>query len=83
MFDGFVFSARETVDMPAPGDTRPARHQLELRDLVWEIACLPVARAVQALADLLNRMQFLSIQQYLSLVFAALVLLLLTLAIWT
>jgi formate hydrogenlyase subunit 3/multisubunit Na+/H+ antiporter MnhD subunit len=83
VFDGFVFTARETVDMPAPGDVRPARHQLEMRDLVWEIACLPVARAVQTLADLLNRMQFLSIQQYLSLVFAALVVLLLTLAIWT
>jgi formate hydrogenlyase subunit 3/multisubunit Na+/H+ antiporter MnhD subunit len=83
VFDGFVFSARESVDMPAPGDVRPARHELLLRDLVWEIACLPVARAAQKLADVLNRMQFLTIQQYLGLVFAALVVLLLALAIWT
>ena len=74
---------RERVDMPAPGDMRPARHELLVRDLAWEIAYKPVVGAVQKLADLLNRLQFLTIQQYLSLVFAALIVLLLVLAIWT
>jgi hydrogenase-4 component B len=83
VFCGFVFTARESVDMPAPGDMRPARHELRVRDLAWEFAYRPVVRAVQKLADVLNKLQFLTIQQYLSLVFAALVVLLLALAIWT
>jgi NADH:ubiquinone oxidoreductase subunit 5 (subunit L)/multisubunit Na+/H+ antiporter MnhA subunit len=83
VFGGFVFQARETVDMPAPGDLRPARFDLQLRDLVWEFAYLPIIRGVQKLADNLNKLQFLTIRQYLSLVFAALVLLLLALAVWT
>jgi formate hydrogenlyase subunit 3/multisubunit Na+/H+ antiporter MnhD subunit len=83
VFDGFVFKARETVDMPAPGDLRPARFDLQLRDVGWEVGYLPVVRAVQSLADNLNKLQFLTIRQYLSLVFAALILLLLALAVWT
>jgi len=83
VFAGFVFTARERVDMPAPGDMRPARHDLRVRDLAWEVGYQPVLTAVQKVADALNKMQFLTIQQYLSLVFAALVLLLLALAIWT
>jgi hypothetical protein len=69
--------------MPAPGDLRPARFELQVRDLAWDFAYQPVVRAVQKLADLLNRLQFLTIQQYLSLVFTALVILLLALAMWT
>jgi hydrogenase-4 component B len=83
VFSGFVFESRETVDMPAPGELRPARFELSVRDLVWELAYRPVTRGVQAGADALNGLQFLTIRQYLSLVFAALVLLLLALAIWT
>ncbi|MGO8739885.1 hydrogenase 4 subunit B [Rhodoblastus sp.] len=83
VFAGFVFRAREQVDMPAPGDPRPARFDLAVQDLVWDLVYRPVARGVQAGADALNGLQFLTIRQYLSLVFAALVLLLLALAIWT
>jgi hydrogenase-4 component B len=42
----------------------------------------PIARAVEAIAGWLNRLQYLSIRRYLSFVFAALVGLLLVLAIW-
>jgi hypothetical protein len=42
----------------------------------------PVARGVGLAADRLNRLQFLTIRQFLSLVFSALVLLLLVLALW-
>ena len=68
--------------MPPPGDTRPARLTVELRDLVWDVLYAPLAAGVSVAADRLNHLQFLTIRQFLSLVFAALVILLLVLAIW-
>ena len=81
-FGTVVFRAREQVEMPPPGDTRAARLTVTLRDLVWDTLYAPVATAVGITADRLNHLQFLTIRQFLSLVFAALVLLLLVLAIW-
>ncbi|HEY7552607.1 MAG TPA: hydrogenase 4 subunit B [Hyphomicrobiaceae bacterium] len=78
-----VFQARERVDMPAPGDARPARLLVTLRDLIWEGIYAPVARAVGVVGDRLNHLQFLTIRQYLSLVFVALVGLLLAVSAWT
>jgi len=83
VFGTLVFHARDHVDMPAPGDTRPARLRIELHDLVWEGMYLPIVGAVGFSADRLNRLQFLTIRRYLSLVFATLVTLLLVLAIWS
>jgi hypothetical protein len=68
--------------MPPPGDMRPARLTVELRDLIWDGIYAPVAGGVGFAADRLNSLQFLTIRQFLSLVFAALVVLLLVLAIW-
>ena len=68
--------------MPAPGDTGPARFRLEMRDLIWEICYAPIAGIIDFAATRLNRMQFLTIRRYLSLVFLALVSLLLVLVIW-
>jgi hydrogenase-4 component B len=82
VFGSVVFRARETVEMPAPGDMRPARLTVTLHDIAWEALYAPVAMAVNEVADRLNRLQFLTIRQFLSLVFAALVSLLLVLAIW-
>jgi hydrogenase-4 component B len=82
VFGTMVFHAREHVDMPPPGDGRPARITVELRDLVWDGLYAPIATGVGLAADRLNGLQFLTIRQFLSLVFAALVLLLLVLAIW-
>ena len=82
VFGSAVFRAREHVDMPRPGDLRAARLTVELRDLVWETLYAPIAGAVAFAADRLNHLQFLTIRQFLSLVVAALVLLLLVLAIW-
>jgi hydrogenase-4 component B len=82
VFGTFVFRAREQVDMPPPGDPRPARLTVELRDLVWEGCYAPLAGAVGFAAERLNHLQFLTIRRYLSLVFGALVLLLLALALW-
>jgi hydrogenase-4 component B len=77
-----VFGAREHVEMPPPGDMRPARITVELHDRIWDAIYAPLAGAVAFAADRLNAMQFLTIRQYLTLVFTALVSLLMVLAIW-
>ena len=82
VFGTLVFRAREQVEMPPPGDTGPARLRVVMRDLVWDLLYAPVAGAVEFAAERLNLLQFLTIRQYLSLVFFALVALLLALAIW-
>jgi hypothetical protein len=61
---------------------RPARIVVDLRDLIWDALYMPIAAAIHVAADRLNHLQFLTIRQFLSLVFAALVILLLVLAIW-
>ena len=82
VFGTVVFRAREHGEMPPPGDMRPARFKVDLRDFVWDMLYAPVAAGVGTAADQLNHLQFLTIRQFLSLVFAALVILLLVLAIW-
>ena len=83
VFGTVVFQAREHAEMPPPGDTRPARLEVELHDPVWETFYAPLVAGVGIAADRLNRLQFLTIRQFLSLVFAALVILLLVLAVWS
>ena len=61
---------------------RPARLHLQLRDLIWDALYAPVADAVDAAATRLNHLQFLTIRRYLTLVFGALVFLLLVIAVW-
>jgi hypothetical protein len=82
VFGTLAFRAREEVDMPPPGDLRPARLEVSLQDLVWDGVYAPVAGAVGFAADRLNNLQFLTIRRYLALVFLALVFLLLVLALW-
>jgi hydrogenase-4 component B len=82
VFGTLVFRAREEIDMPAPGDSQPARMHVHLRDLLWDTLYLPVAKTVAFTADTLNRVQFLTIRGYLTLVSGALVALLVVLAIW-
>ena len=82
VFGTSVFRAREEIDMPHPGDPRPARLHVQLRDRVWDILYAPVARFVGVCADVVNRVQFLTIRGYLTLVFGTLVALLVILAVW-
>jgi hydrogenase-4 component B len=82
VYGTMMFSAREMGEMPAPGSTQPARLTVELRDLIWDALYAPVAVGIGYAAEKLNSLQFLTIRQYLSLVFAALVILLVVLAIW-
>jgi hydrogenase-4 component B len=69
--------------MPPPGDTRPARLTVHMTDPIWDWLYAPLASAIGAAADRLNRLQFLTIRQFLTLVFCALVILLLVLAVWS
>jgi formate hydrogenlyase subunit 3/multisubunit Na+/H+ antiporter MnhD subunit len=83
VFGTMMFHARDHVEMPPPGDIRPARLKIELHDLIWEVMYAPIVGAVGVSSEWLNRLQFLTIRRYLSLVFATLVTLLLVLAIWS
>jgi len=82
VYGSTLFRAREIVDMPAPGDMRPARLVVVLHDLAWDGLYSPLTRIVQFIAGHLDRLHFLTIRQYLSLVFLSLVLLLMVLALW-
>ncbi|HEY6258176.1 MAG TPA: hydrogenase 4 subunit B [Xanthobacteraceae bacterium] len=82
VFGTLVFAAREDVEMPPPGDMRAARIKVTLRDLIWDAIYAPLVAGLGLAADRLNKLQFLTIRQYLTLVFTALVSLLLVLAIW-
>jgi formate hydrogenlyase subunit 3/multisubunit Na+/H+ antiporter MnhD subunit len=82
VFGSVVFRAREEVHIPAPGDVRAARLHVQLRDVPWDLLYVPAARLVNYAAERLNRMQFLTIRGYLTLVFGALVVLLMVLSIW-
>ena len=87
VFGEVVFLARERVDMPVPGDARPARLTVTLRDPVWDAIYAPVSGAVWFAAEKLSYLQFLTIRQFLSLVFAVLVgllfVLMLVMLIWS
>ena len=82
VFGAIAFAAHEQVEMPPPGDPRPAILQRFLRDPVWDFMYAPVANAIGASATLLNYIQFFTIRRYLSFVFIALVVLLVVLALW-
>ena len=82
VFGPLLFRAQERVEMPPPGDIRPARLAVRLDDLIWNALYLPLVEGVRVATDRLNVLQFLTIRRYLSLVFAALVVLLLVIAIW-
>ena len=79
MLGNALLSARESVDMPRPGETRAAQYSAHFADpaFAW-LATLAVAR--DALAARLERLRDFSIRQCLSLGFATLVALLALLA---
>jgi formate hydrogenlyase subunit 3/multisubunit Na+/H+ antiporter MnhD subunit len=82
VFGTVVFRAREEVHMPPPGDADAARLHVRLRDVPWDLLYAPTATLVGFVADRLNKVQFLTIRAYLTLVFGALVVLLMVLAVW-
>lgn len=82
VFGSVTFGARDIVDMPPPDDPRPAKLRRAIRDPVWDFLYAPITGLVDGAAGLLDHMQFLTIRAYLSMVFVALVVLLVVLALW-
>jgi formate hydrogenlyase subunit 3/multisubunit Na+/H+ antiporter MnhD subunit len=82
VFGATVFQVREVAHMPPPGDPAPARFHVRVFDPAWRFAYGPLARGVRSGAVRLNALQFLTIRSYLTLVFAALILLLVVVAAW-
>lgn len=76
-----AFSARERVDMPPPGDARPARLEVDQKDHLWNYLYMAPARSVMVASQRLNALQFLSIRRYLVLMFWALIILLFVTAV--
>ncbi|HSK38677.1 MAG TPA: hydrogenase 4 subunit B, partial [Arenibaculum sp.] len=81
VFGTLAFAARESVDIPAPGETRPARFVLRLRDPAWDLVYTPVVRAVGWVGRRVNALQFLTIRRYLTMMFFALVVVLVVVAV--
>ena len=82
VFGSIVFHARESVEIPQPGDMSAARFDVRMRDYAWDLLYAPVAVAVSGAADWFNRVQYFSIRRYLTLVFGALIFLLSVVALW-
>ena len=82
VFGTVLFRARETVDMPKPGDVRAAVFKLSYLDYVWDYAYVPITKAVQFISGRLDAFQYLSIRRYLMFAFFTLVSLLIVVALW-
>jgi formate hydrogenlyase subunit 3/multisubunit Na+/H+ antiporter MnhD subunit len=82
VFGASVFRVREHVDMPPPGAMRAGHFQVRVFDPAWFAIYGPIARSVRSTAIVLNQIQFLTIRSYLTLVFGALIVLLLVVAAW-
>jgi hypothetical protein len=82
VFGTTVFDIHEKVDMPRPGAMRAGHFYIKIFDPAWRFAYGPIGRAVLTVAGKLNRLQFLTIRRYLTLVFVALIVLLIVVAAW-
>ncbi|MBR0825462.1 hydrogenase 4 subunit B [Bradyrhizobium manausense] len=81
VFGSVIFAAREIGEMPPPSSPRPARLTVEMRDLIWDGLYGPIANAIGFATIRINVLQFLTIRSYLTLVFVALIVLLLVVAL--
>jgi hydrogenase-4 component B len=82
VFGATLFHVREHVDMPSPGEMRAGHFRVKVFDPVWRFGYGPLARGVGTAATRLNGLQFLTIRRYLTMVFFALIVLLIVVAIW-
>lgn len=80
VYGSTLLGARETVDMPAPGEMRAARLDVRMTDYAWRWLYVAPANALLAASRRLNFIQYLTIRRYLVLMFLALVILLLVTA---
>jgi hydrogenase-4 component B len=80
-FGAALLRAQEHVDTPDPGETRPGRIVVEMHDPSERLLFGPVAAARARLSDFAERVQALSVRRTLSLMFAALILFLVVVAL--
>ena len=76
-----ILGATERVDMPEPGQTRAARLVVRSKDPATALLFQPVIRWRGVLSAQADRLQFLTIQRTLSLIFAVLVLFLIVIVL--
>ncbi|WFU71987.1 hydrogenase 4 subunit B [Bradyrhizobium sp. CB2312] len=81
VFGSVIFAAREIGEMPQPLSPAPARLTVDMRDLIWDALYAPIAKVIGVVTERINLLQFLTIRRYLTLVFAALIVLLLVVAL--
>lgn len=81
VYGSTVFSARDNVDMPLPGEIRAAHFEVKSTDHLWNVFYAKPANVVMDFATRLNSLQFLTIRRYLVLMFSALIVLLLVTAV--
>jgi len=81
VFGGLVFRAREIGEMPPPGGMAPARLTVKMHDVIWDTLYAPIGNGIGFVTARINVLQFLTIRRYLSLVFVALITLLLVLTL--
>ena len=67
--------------MPPPGSNVPARFVVDMHDPIWETLYAPIGKAIGFATERINVLQFLTIRRYLTLVFMALIVLLVVLAL--
>ena len=81
VFGPTLLAARESVEMPAPGEPGPARLTASIRDPFWRGLYQPVVDCVGWATERSNALQFLTIRRYLTLMFLALAVLLTLVAV--
>jgi formate hydrogenlyase subunit 3/multisubunit Na+/H+ antiporter MnhD subunit len=81
VFGTTIFAAREIGEMPPPGSSAPARLVVEIHDPIWEALYAPIGKAIGFATERINILQFLTIRRYLTLVFVALIALLVVVAL--
>jgi formate hydrogenlyase subunit 3/multisubunit Na+/H+ antiporter MnhD subunit len=82
VYKGIVYNAAENLDMPPPGELRPARFSISFEDYPWRALYVRPAAALVTLAGRFNAFQFLTIRRYLVLMFSTLIALLIVTAVW-
>jgi formate hydrogenlyase subunit 3/multisubunit Na+/H+ antiporter MnhD subunit len=81
MLGGAILHARERVDMPEPGETRPARLSVTSLDPAQAWLFDPVGRLRHRISVLADRMRVLTVRRTLSVMFTALVLFLICIGV--
>jgi formate hydrogenlyase subunit 3/multisubunit Na+/H+ antiporter MnhD subunit len=81
VFGSLIFRAREIGEMPPPGGMAPARLTVKMHDVIWDVLYAPIESGIGFVTARMNILQFLTIRRYLTLVFVALIVLLLVLTL--